>query len=93
MKKIMLDCSRLKERDSMRDYMTEIFCIADEAGFTGNLDHLNDLLSEVTLDITLCVSFDGLEKAAETSFSWKVLRVLILAARENPHITVTVKSK
>ena len=89
----MLDCSRLKERDSMRDYMTEIFCIADEAGFTGNLDHLNDLLSEVTLDITLCVSFDGLEKAAETSFSWKVLRVLILAARENPHITVTVKSK
>ena len=93
MKKIMLDCSRLKERDSMRDYLTEIFCIADEAGFTGNLDHLNDLLSEVTLDITLCVSFDGLEKAAETSFSWKVLRVLILAAKENPHITVTVKSK
>jgi len=93
MKEIMLDCSRLKERSVMRDYMTELFCFSKEDEFTGNLDHLNDLLSEVTLDITLCVSFDGLEKAAETSFSWKVLRVLILAARENPHITVTVKSK
>ena len=43
MKKIMLDCSRLKERDAMRDYMIELFGFSKEDDFTGNLDHLNDL--------------------------------------------------
>ena len=89
----MLDCSRLKERDAMRDYMIELFGFSKEDDFTGNLDHLNDLLSEVTKDITLCISVDGFFIASEASFSWKVLRVLMHAAKENPHITVTVKSK
>ena len=90
MKEIMLDCSRLKERDMMRDYMTELFHFSKKDEFTGNLDHLNDLLSEVTSDIRLCISAEALSTAAEASFSWKVLRVLINAAKENPHLTVSL---
>ena len=91
MKKIILDCSRLSERNSMRDYMTELFCFDKECDFTGNLDHLNDLLSEVTCDVEICISKDTLLNAAENSFSWKTLRVLVLSSKGNPHIRISVK--
>ncbi len=90
MKKIMLDCSRLKERDAMRDYIIELFGFSKEDDFTGNLDHLNDLLSEVTKDINICISIDQFLIAAAASFSWKTLRVLMLGAKGNPHITITL---
>ncbi len=89
MKKITLDCSRLKERGLMRDYMTELFGFDEECGFLGNLDHLNDLLSEVTCDVEICISKDILLNAAESSFSWKTLRALILSSKDNPHITIS----
>ncbi|MBQ3901751.1 MAG: hypothetical protein II745_00065, partial [Lachnospiraceae bacterium] len=58
-------------------------------GFLGNLDHLNDLLSEVTCDVEICISKDLLLNAAESSFSWKTLRALILSSKDNPHITIS----
>lgn len=87
----MLDCSRLSERGMMRDYMTELFCFDKECEFTGNLDHLNDLLSEVTYDVEICISQDTLLNAAENSFSWKTLRVLVLSSKGNPHIRISVR--
>jgi len=90
MKKIMLDCSRLKERAAMRDYMAGLFGFSEEDGFTGNLDQLNDLLSEVTEDICICISIDGFLTAAGASFSWTVLRILMLGAGGNPHITISL---
>ena len=91
MKKIILDCSRLFERSMMRDYMMEIFRFGKDCDFTGNLDHLNDLLSEVTFDIELCISLDSLSKAADSSFAWKTLRVLILSSSGNPHIKISTE--
>ena len=60
------------------------------AGWTGNLDALSDMLSEVRQDTCFRVSRESLRKICGDDFGYRVLCLLSAAAEENPYISLRI---
>ncbi len=85
-REIMIDASRITSRRDMAEYMKEVFSFPETFG--GNLDALHDSLSEVAEDTVLLLDADSMRLICEDRYAWKVLRVLLDEAEDNPHIRV-----
>lgn len=85
-RKIILDGTRILDRESMALYMKELFPLPDHFG--RNLDALNDVLSEVTEDVEIILTRENVDRICQGKYAYKVLMVLGRAADENPHLKI-----
>ena len=86
MERIYLNAEEISTKEKMAGYMKEAFRFPDYFG--GNLDALNDLLSEVYEDTQICLTRSNLEKICGNSYAYRTLTVLGAAAAENPHLAI-----
>ena len=86
MERIYLNAEEISTKEKMAGYMKEAFRFPDYFG--GNLDALNDLLSEVHEDTQICLTRSNLEKICGNSYAYRTLTVLGAAAAENPHLAI-----
>ena len=86
-RQIELDPERIKTKQDMKVYLTELFRFEEEYAAV-NLDALNDSLSEITDQIDIILTPDSIMKICDDAYSYKVLLVLGRAAEENPNIKV-----
>lgn len=86
MERIYLNAEEISTKEKMAGYMKEAFRFPDYFG--GNLDALNDLLSEVHEDTEICLTRSNLEKICGNSYAYRTLTVLGAAAAENPHLAI-----
>ena len=89
MRTIWIDISLLDDKRSMSGYMKQIFDLPEYFG--GNLDALNDCMSEISEDTQIRLKREDLIKAAENAYAWKTIRVIINAASENPRLDFTIE--
>jgi RNAse (barnase) inhibitor barstar len=85
-RKIVLNGSRIMDRESMSMYMKELFDLPEHFG--RNLDALHDVLSEVTEDTEIDLTRENTDRICQGKYAFKVLMVLGRAAEENPHIRI-----
>lgn len=83
-KKIWLDASKLKDKDTLYSYMKEIFELPEYFG--NNLDALSDSLSEVSEPIDILLTRQTVKDICEDEYAFKVLIVLGEAANNNPYL-------
>ena len=84
---IDLEPERLTDRQTMHDYMKEVFNLPDYFG--RNLDALHDCLSEVDEDYVIYLSHDAVKKVCEIPYAYRTLLVLSDACEENSHLHIT----
>lgn len=83
-KKIWLDASKMKDKESLYSYMKEIFELPEYFG--NNLDALSDSLSEVSEPIDILLTRQCVKEICEDEYAFKVLIVLGEAANNNPYL-------
>ncbi len=89
MRKIAIDADRITDKQSMADYMDEMFSFPEYFG--RNLDALADLLSEEEEETLITIDHLNLAKICLSDYAYRTLRVLLEAANENPNITIELE--
>lgn len=85
-----LDPGRITSREVLFPYLREMFAgswIFPE-DFSGNLDALADILSELCEDTEIRITRSCMKKVTEDHYSWQVFRVLADSAAKNPHLNL-----
>ncbi len=88
MHEIYLEGNRITTKEKMAAYTREIFSLPETFG--GNLDALNDCLSEVTEETAICLTKENLLEICGNSYAYRTLLVLSQAAAENPHLSLRI---
>lgn len=83
-RKIWLDATRMKDKESLYAYMNELFELPEYFG--NNLDALSDCLSEVIEHTDILLTRSCVKELCNDDYGFKVLIVLGEAANENPYL-------
>lgn len=82
---IVLDARRMG-REQVHAYLKEVFPFPPYYG--NNLDALYDCLTDLPETNVIIMHTCGAQE-----FFWKVYRVFLAAARENPHLTIQMREE
>lgn len=86
MRQVRLNIEYLRDKETMARFLKWEFRLPDYFG--GNLDALNDCLSEVTEDIEIVIDHETITSICNDAYAYKVLMVLGRAVEENPHLKI-----
>lgn len=89
-RKYWLDPDRLVDRETMGEYMSELFGF-DEV--VRSLDALNDNLSEVVVETRIYLSRETARIICDMPYGYKVLMVLADAAEGNPYLSIHFRER
>ena len=83
-KRIHLDARRMKDRQAVYDYFSEVFDFPEYFG--KNLDALYDCLSEVSEPTEIEITQNNYAQITHDAFARRVWRVIQQACKENPYL-------
>ncbi len=86
--RVFLNADEIASKEKMAVYMKTLFDFPDYFG--GNLDALNDMLSEISRDTEICLTRDNLTKICDNSYAYRTLIVLSAGAEQNPHLKIRI---
>lgn len=91
MRQVRLNIEYLKDKDTMARFMSWEFRFPSYFG--GNLDALNDCLSEVSEDVEIVMDHKTVTEICADDYAYKVLIVLSRAVEENPHLKIRFQER
>ena len=89
MRKIDIDAKQFHNKESMSQYLSELFQFPDYFG--GNLDAAFDLLNEVEETTILYFDRDNTKEMLEEEYAYKSLRMLMEACMNNPNLRMKLR--
>ena len=86
MRRIVLDCTQLVSREKMGPYLKKELGLED--WFTGNLDALNDCLSEIHESVDFVLTHDNVQGICRSPYAYKVLLIIARNVDANPYLKI-----
>ena len=86
MRRIVLDWTKMTSRKVMGPYLREELELED--WFTGNLDALNDCLSEVDVPTDFVLTHENVQGICGNPYAYKVLLIIARNVDTNPYLKI-----